>query len=75
MKFTLSWLKEHLATEATLPQILDALNAIGLEVEGVDNPGEALAAFKVAHVLSAERHPQADKLQVLQIDQGDGVPL
>lgn len=75
MKFTLSWLKEHLETEASLQDILDALNAIGLEVEGVENPGEKLAAFKVAHVLSAERHPQADKLQVLQIDQGDGTPL
>lgn len=75
MKFTLSWLKEHLDTTAHLQEILDALNAIGLEVEGVENPGEKLAAFKVAHVLSAERHPQADKLQVLQIDQGDGTPL
>ena len=75
MKFTLNWLKEHLDTDATFEEILAALNAIGLEVEGVDNPGEKLAAFKIAHVLSAERHPQADKLQVLQIDQGDGVPL
>lgn len=75
MKFTLSWLKEHLNTSASLQDILDALNAIGLEVEGVENPGEKLAAFKVAYVLSAERHPQADKLQVLQIDQGDGLPL
>lgn len=75
MKFTLSWLKEHLDTNASLQDILDALNAIGLEVEGVENPGEKLAAFKVASVLSAERHPQADKLQVLQIDQGDGQPL
>ncbi len=75
MKFTLNWLKEHLDTDASLEEILAALNAIGLEVEGVDNPGEKLAAFKIAHVLSAERHPQADKLQVLQIDQGDGQPL
>lgn len=75
MKFTLSWLKEHLETQADMQQILDALNAIGLEVEGVENPGEKLAAFKVAYVLSAERHPQADKLQVLQIDRGDGQPL
>lgn len=75
MKFTLNWLKEHLDTDASLDEILAALNAIGLEVEGVDNPGEKLAAFKIAHVLSAERHPQADKLQVLQIDQGDGQPL
>lgn len=75
MKFTLGWLKAHLQTDATLPQIVEALTRIGLEVEGVDNPGEALAAFKVARVLTAERHPQADKLQVLSVDTGDGAPL
>ncbi len=75
MKFTLGWLREHLDTDASLDTILAALNRIGLEVEGVDNPGEALAAFRVARVLSAERHPQADKLQVLSVDSGDGVPL
>jgi phenylalanyl-tRNA synthetase beta chain len=73
MKFTLSWLREHLATDATLDQITDGLTRIGLEVEGVDNPGEKLSAFKVAKVLTAERHPQADKLQVLSVDTGDGV--
>ena len=72
MKFTLSWLKQHLETTATLDQIVDALTRIGLEVEGVENPGEKLAAFKVAKVLSAERHPQADKLQILSVDAGDG---
>ncbi|GAA0739186.1 phenylalanine--tRNA ligase subunit beta [Sphingomonas japonica] len=72
MKFTLSWLKEHLETEASLNDILAALTRIGLEVEGVDNPGEKLAAFTVARVLSAEKHPQADKLQVLSIDAGSG---
>jgi len=71
MKFTLSWLKEHLDTDASLEAIVEALTRIGLEVEGVDNPGEKLAAFKVARVLSAERHPQADKLQVLSVDAGD----
>lgn len=75
MKFTLSWLKEHLDTDADLTAILDALNRIGHEVEGVENPGAALAAFKVARVLTAERHPQADKLQVLTVDAGDGQPL
>ncbi|OYX52610.1 MAG: phenylalanine--tRNA ligase subunit beta [Sphingomonas sp. 32-66-10] len=75
MKFTLSWLKEHLDTDADLTAILDALNRIGHEVEGVENPGAALAAFKVARVLTAERHPQADKLQVLTVDAGDGEPL
>ena len=72
MKFTLSWLKEHLETEATLEQILGQLTALGLEVEGVENPGEKLAAFRVAEVLTAERHPQADKLQVLSVDAGEG---
>ncbi len=72
MKFTLSWLKEHLETNATLDEIVLALTRIGLEVEGVENPGAKLAAFRVARVLSAERHPQADKLQVLSVDAGDG---
>ena len=75
MKFTLNWLKEHLDTDADLTAILNALNRIGHEVEGVENPGAALAAFKVARVLTAERHPQADKLQVLTVDAGDGQPL
>ena len=72
MKFTLSWLKQHLETTATLDQIVEALTRIGLEVEGVENPGEKLAAFKIAKVLSAERHPQADKLQILSVDAGNG---
>ena len=75
MKFTLSWLKEHLDTEADLGTVVDTLTRIGLEVEGVDNPGEKLTAFRVARVLTAERHPQADKLQVLSVDTGDGQPL
>lgn len=73
MKLTLSWLREHLDTDASLDAIVEGLTRIGLEVEGVDNPGEKLAAFKVAKVLTAERHPQADKLQVLSVDTGDGV--
>ena len=75
MKFTLNWLKEHLETQASLEDIVETLTRIGLEVEGVDNPGEKLAAFKVAKVLTAERHPQADKLQVLTVDTGDGNAL
>ena len=73
MKFTLGWLKEHLDTAATLDTIVDALTRIGLEVEGVHNPGEALAPFRVARVLSAAPHPQADKLQVLSVDAGPDV--
>ncbi|MCJ8191184.1 phenylalanine--tRNA ligase subunit beta [Sphingomicrobium aestuariivivum] len=70
MKFTLSWLKEHLDTDASAEEIAATLTAIGLEVEEVTNPAEAIRPFKVAKVLSAEPHPQADKLQVLTVDNG-----
>jgi phenylalanyl-tRNA synthetase beta chain len=72
MKFTLSWLKEHLETDASLDDIVAKLTAIGLEVEGVENAAEKLAPFTVAHVLTAQPHPQADKLQVLSVDAGTG---
>src|SRR4051794_20004455 len=72
MKFTLSWLKEHLDTDASAEEIADKLTAIGLEIEEVTNPAEALAPFRVAKVLTAEKHPQADKLQVLTVDAGTG---
>jgi phenylalanyl-tRNA synthetase beta chain len=75
MKFSLEWLKQHLETTATAQEIADKLTAIGLEVEGVSNPAEALAPFRVAKVLTAEKHPQADKLQVLSVDAGDGEPI
>lgn len=75
MKITLDWLKAHLDTDATVDDVVAALNRIGLEVEGVENPAEKLAGFRVAKVLTAERHPQADKLQVLTVDAGDGAPL
>ncbi|RXR27564.1 phenylalanine--tRNA ligase subunit beta [Sphingobium fluviale] len=75
MKFSLSWLTYYLDTQADLDTILKTLNAIGLEVEGVENPAEKLSGFKVAKVLTAAPHPQADKLQVLTVDQGDGNPL
>jgi len=75
MKFSLSWLKDHLDTEADAATIADTLTRIGLEVEGVENPAEALKPFRVARVLTAERHPQADKLQVLTVDTGSGDAL
>ncbi|MGH6785357.1 MAG: phenylalanine--tRNA ligase subunit beta [Novosphingobium sp.] len=75
MKFSLTWLRDHLDTTASVAEIAACLNAIGLEVEGIENPAEALAGFRVARVLSAERHPNADKLQVLSVDAGDGAPL
>ncbi|HEU4985433.1 MAG TPA: phenylalanine--tRNA ligase subunit beta, partial [Rhizobiaceae bacterium] len=74
MKFTLSWLKEHLETEATLEEICDRLTMIGLEVESVDDKA-ALRPFVIARVLTAEQHPDADKLRVLSVDAGDGKPL
>jgi phenylalanyl-tRNA synthetase beta chain len=75
MKFSLSWLKDHLDTSASVDEIASTLNAIGLEVEGIDDPAEKLAGFRVARVLTAGRHPDADKLQVLTVDAGDGQPL
>jgi phenylalanyl-tRNA synthetase beta chain len=70
MKFSLAWLKDHLDTQADVATIAATLNAIGLEVEGIDDPAEALAGFRVARVLTAAPHPQADKLQVLSVDTG-----
>lgn len=70
MKFTLSWLKDHLETDATLDQITEKLTALGLEVEGVEDRSKELAPFRVAHVVSAEKHPDADKLRVLTVDTG-----
>ncbi len=75
MKFSLSWLKDHLETEASVEQIAATLNAVGLEVEAIENPADRLAGFRIARVLTAARHPNADKLQVLTVDAGDGEPL
>lgn len=75
MKFSLTWLKDHLDTDASAEEIAAKLNAIGLEVESVEDPAARLAGFTVARVLTAERHPNADKLQVLSVDTGRGEPL
>jgi len=72
MKFTLSWLRDHLDTSAPLQQITDTLSSIGLEVESVHNPAEKLKGFVIARVLKAEPHPNADKLRVCQVDTGTG---
>src|SRR5438874_6111209 len=72
MKLPLSWLKDHLDTDASAEAIAERLTHIGLEVEELRNPAEALAPFTVARVLTAENHPQADKLQVLTVDAGTG---
>ena len=75
MKFSIEWLKDFLETEASVADIAAALNRIGHEVEGIEDPADKLAGFRVAHVLTAARHPDADKLQVLTVDTGDGQPL
>lgn len=74
MKFTLSWLKDHLETDASLDQISTTLSAIGLEVDGIENLGEQLGAFRIAKVLEAKPHPDADRLQVLQVETEPGKP-
>ena len=74
MKFTLSWLKDHLDTDATLEDICERLTLIGLEVESVDDR-RGFAPFVIARVLTAEKHPQADKLKVLSVDTGAGAPV
>lgn len=72
MKFTLSWLKEHLETEEPLGVLTDRLSLIGLEVEGVDDPAAVLAPFTTARVRSAEQHPNADRLRVCMVETADG---
>ncbi len=75
MKFSLTWLKDHLETDAGVADLAAAMNGIGLEVEGIDDPAQRLAGFTVAEVLTAQKHPDADKLQVLSVDIGAGEPL
>ncbi|CTQ62107.1 phenylalanine--tRNA ligase subunit beta [Roseibium album] len=75
MKFTLSWLKEHLDTDASLEEIVERLTMIGLEVEEVTNRADRLKPFKIAKVLEAEQHPNADRLRVLKVDTGQDEPV
>ena len=72
MKFTLSWLKEHLDTDEPVEKLADKLTMIGLEVESIDDRAKALAPFTIARVISAEQHPNADRLRVCMVDTGDG---
>jgi len=72
MKFTLSWLKEHLDTTATVAEVAEAMTMAGLEVEHVDDPAAKLAAFSVAKIVEAVQHPNADRLRVCQVDTKDG---
>ncbi len=70
MKFTLSWLKQHLDTKASAEAIGETLTRIGLEVEELFDPKTALKSFRVAEVVKCEKHPNADKLQVCEVDTG-----
>ena len=72
MKFTLSWLKEHLDTDEPLDKLADKLTMIGLEVESIEDKAKTLAPFSIARVISAEQHPNADRLRVCMVDTGDG---
>jgi len=74
MKFSLSWLKAHLDTDASLTEITEKLTDIGLELEGLENPADALKPFRVAKVIEAGPHPNADKLQLLKVDDGSSEP-
>ena len=73
MKFTLSWLKEHLETDADAKTVADTLTSIGLEVEAVEDKGAGLKDFIVGHVISADKHPNADKLKLCRVDIGDDI--
>src|SRR3569623_939204 len=72
MKFTLSWLKDHLDTDEPLEKLAEKLTMIGLEVENIEDKAKALKAFTIAKVISAEQHPNADRLRVCMVDTGDG---
>ena len=73
MKFTLSWLKDHLETDASLDDITYALTDLGLEVEGITNPAAKLSAFTIGKIVKAEKHPDADKLRICQVQTATGI--
>ena len=75
MKFTLSWLRDHLDTSADLKTIADTLTRIGLEVEAIHDPAAQLAGFTIAQVIEAKQHPNADRLRVCMVDTGAGAPV
>jgi len=75
MKFTLSWLKDHLDTDEPLEKLADRLTMIGLEVEGIEDQAKLLKPFSIAQIISAEQHPNADRLRVCKVDTGAGEPL
>ncbi|MDX3807072.1 MAG: phenylalanine--tRNA ligase subunit beta [Bosea sp. (in: a-proteobacteria)] len=75
MKFTISWLKEHLDTDASVAEIAETLTRIGLEVEAIEDRAAALSAFTIAYVIEAKQHPNADRLRVCMVDTGAGEPV
>ena len=75
MKLTLSWLKDHLETEASLDEIVAVLTRVGLEVEAVEDKAAALKPFTIARVIEAKPHPNADRLRVCVVDTGAGSPV
>jgi len=68
MKFTLSWLKDHLETEATVEALSEALTDLGLEVEGIEDTSAQLGAFRICRVIEAVQHPNADRLRVCRVE-------
>ncbi|PPR21702.1 MAG: Phenylalanine--tRNA ligase beta subunit, partial [Alphaproteobacteria bacterium MarineAlpha10_Bin1] len=72
MKFSLSWLRQHLETDKSLDALATSMTAIGLEVESIEDPAVKLAPFHIAHVIEAKQHPNADKLRLCIVDTGDG---
>ena len=75
MKFTRDWLFDHLDTDRPLDEILDALPMLGLEVESFDDLAKRLASFTIAEVISAEQHPDADRLRVCMVNTGSADPV
>src|SRR3546814_208567 len=75
MKFSENWLRQHVTTDATRDELAATLTAIGLEVEELVPLGEELDGVVVARIVSAEKHPEADRLQVCQVDAGNGTML
>ena len=75
MKFTIEWLKEHLETDATVEEIVETLTMTGTEVEAIEDQGKILGAFTVCEVISAEQHPNADRLRVCMVNTGTGDPV
>jgi phenylalanyl-tRNA synthetase beta chain len=75
MKFTISWLKEHLDTDASVTEIAETLTRVGLEVEAIEDKAKALSAFTIAYVIEARQHPNADRLRVCMVDTGGAEPV